>query len=86
MRKKLAILLTVALFPLSGAVACGQAVEDRVRDEVNNQVDKGKQRANEEIEKGKKKLQKEAGKAQKRIQEGAKNAQKQAKEKVGGGQ
>ena len=82
MRRKLAILLAVALIPTSGAVACGQAIEDRARDEVNKQVEKGKQRANDEIQKGKERLQKEAKKAQKQVQEGAKKAE----EKAGGGQ
>ncbi len=92
-RKKLAALLVVSLIPMSGAVACGQAIEDRARDEVNKQVEKGKQRVNEEVQKGKKQLQEEAGKAQKQAEQGAKNAQKQAeqvgqdaKKAAGGGQ
>ena len=86
MRRRLAILLMVALIPFTGAVACGQAVEDQVRDEVNKQVEKGKKRANEEIQKGKERLEKEAEKARKQVEEGARNAQKKAEEEAGGGQ
>ncbi len=51
MRRKLAVLLMVALIPLSGAAACGQAIEDRAREEVDKQVEKGKQRVNDEVQK-----------------------------------
>jgi len=92
-RKKLATMLVVALVPMSGAVACGQAIEDRARDEVNKQVEKGKQRVNEEVQKGQKKLEEGAGQVRKQAEDGAKNAQKQAeqvgqnaKDKAGGGQ
>ena len=92
-KKKLAILLMVALIPASGAVACGQAIEDRARDEVNKQVEKGKQRVNDEVQKGQKKLEEGAGQVQKQVEDGAKKAQKQAeqveqnaKEKAGSGQ
>jgi len=81
-RRKLAALLLVALIPMSGAVACGQSIEDRARDEVDKQM-----------EKGQKKLEDGAGKVQKQVEEGARKAQKQAeqvkqdaKEKAGGGQ
>ena len=30
-RRKLAVLMMVALVPMSGALACGQAIEDRAR-------------------------------------------------------
>ena len=69
-RRKLAVLMMVALVPMSGAVACGQAIEDRARQEVDKQVEKGKQRVNEEVQKGKKQLQEEAGKVQKQAEEG----------------
>ena len=82
MKKKLAILLMVALIPASGAVACGQAIEDRARDEVNKQVEKGKQRVNDEVQKGRDRVEKELSNAQKQVQDGA----NQAKEKAGGGQ
>jgi sensor domain CHASE-containing protein len=81
-RRKLAVLLVVVLVPMSGAVACGQAIEDRARQEADKQVEKGKQRVNEEVQKGQKKLEQEAGKVQKQVEDGAKNAQK----KAGGGQ
>ena len=78
MRKKLAVLLVVSLIPMSGAVACGQAIEDRARDEVNKQVEKGKQRVNEEVQKGKKQLQEEAGKVQKQAEQVGQDAKKAA--------
>ena len=78
MRKKLAVLLVVSLIPMSGAVACGQAIEDRARDEVNKQVEKGKQRVDEEVQKGKKQLQEEAGKVQKQAEQVGQDAKKAA--------
>ena len=86
MRRTLAVLLVAAFVPMSGAVACGQAVEDRVKQEVDKQVQKGEDRVNKELEKGQKKLEKEAGKVQKQIEEGAKDAKKQAEKKAGSGQ
>ncbi len=79
MRRRLAVLLMVALMPMSGAVACGQAIEDRAREEVDKQVDKGKQRVNDEVQKGQDRIEKELTNAQKQAQDGA----KQAKEKAG---
>jgi len=81
-RKRLAVLLVVALVPMSGAVACGQAIEDRARDEVNKQVEKGKQRVNDEVQKGQDRIQREISNAQKQVEQGAQDAQK----KGGGGQ
>ena len=86
MRKKLAVLLTVALIPLSGAVACGQAIEDRAREEVDKQVEKGKQRVNEEIDKGQKRIQDEVTNAQDRVSQGVNDAQKEAEKRTGGTQ
>jgi len=80
MRRRLAVLLMVALMPMSGAVACGQAIEDRAREEVDKQVEKGKQRVNDEVQKGQDRVEKELTNAQKQAQDGA----KQAKEKAGG--
>ena len=79
MRRRLAVLLMVALIPMSGAVACGQAIEDRAREEVDKQVEKGKQRVNDEVQKGQDRVEKELTNAQKQVQDGA----KQAKEKAG---
>jgi Skp family chaperone for outer membrane proteins len=79
-RRKLAVLLVVSLIPMTGAVACGQAIEDKARDEVNKQVEKGKQRVNEEVQKGQKKLQEGAGDVQKQAEKGVKDAQKQAEQ------
>jgi Skp family chaperone for outer membrane proteins len=81
MRKRLAVLLMVALVPMSGAVACGQAIEDRARQEVDKQVEKGKQRVNDELQKGQDRVEQELTNAQKQVEEGVQNAGKQ-----GGGQ
>ena len=78
MRRKLAMLLVVALVPMFGAAACGQAVEDRVKQEVDKQVQKGQKRIDKELEKGQKKLEREAGKVRKQVEEGAKDARKKA--------
>ncbi|CAA9459025.1 MAG: hypothetical protein AVDCRST_MAG02-1828 [uncultured Rubrobacteraceae bacterium] len=86
MRKRLAILLAVALMPLSGAVACGQAIEDRAREEVDKQVEKGKQRVNDEIDKGQKRIEDEVTNAQDRVSQGVDDAQKEAEKRAGGGQ
>ena len=86
MRRKLAMLLMVTFVPMFGAAACGQAVEDRVNQEVDKQVQKGQKRIDKELEKGQKKLEKEAGKARKQVEESAKDAKKKAEEKAGSGQ
>jgi Skp family chaperone for outer membrane proteins len=80
-RRKLAVLMMVALVPMSGAVACGQAIEDRARQEVDKQVEKGKQRVNDELQKGQDRVEQELTNAQKQVEEGVQNAGKQ-----GGGQ
>jgi F0F1-type ATP synthase membrane subunit b/b' len=81
-RRKLAVLMVVALVPMSGAVACGQAIEDRARQEVDKQVEKGKQRVNDEIQKGQDRVEQELTNAQEQVQDGVQNAGKQG----GGGQ
>ena len=86
MRRKLAMLLMVTVVPIFGAAACGQAVEDRVKQEVDKQVQEGQKRVDKELKKGQKKLEKEAGKVRKQIEEGAQNAKKQAEKKAGSGQ
>jgi F0F1-type ATP synthase membrane subunit b/b' len=86
MIRKLAVLLVVALVPMYGAAACGQAVEDRVNQEVDKQVQKGQERVNKELEKGQKKLEQEAGQARKRAEESVKDATKKAGEKAESGQ
>lgn len=86
MRRKLAMLLMVTFVPIFGAAACGQAVEDRVKQEVDKQVQEGQKRVDKELKKGQKKLEKEAGKVRKQIEEGAQNAKKQAEKKAGSGQ
>ena len=87
MRRKLALLLVVALVPMSGAVACGQAVEDRVKQEVDKKVQEGKKRVNKELEKGQTKLKREAAyRVRKQVEEGAQDVKKQAEKKAGSGQ
>jgi F0F1-type ATP synthase membrane subunit b/b' len=81
-RRKLAVLMMVALLPMSGAVACGQAIEDRARQEVDKQVEKGKQRVNDEVQKGQDRVEQELTNAQEQVKEGVQNAGKQG----GGGQ
>ena len=83
MKRRVAALLMVVLIPLSGAVACQQAVEDRVRNEVEKKVQEGEQRAKEELRKGQKRAEKEARKAQKQIERGAEKVRKQAEKKAG---
>ena len=68
MRRKLAMLLVVALVPMAGAAACGQAVEDRVKQEVDKQVQEGQKRVDKELKKGQKKLEKEAGKVREQVE------------------
>jgi hypothetical protein len=42
-RKKAVVLLAAAFVGLSGVAACGQAVEDEVRQRVEEKVEQGKQ-------------------------------------------
>ena len=86
MRRKLAMLLVVTLVPMFGAAACGQAVEERVKQEVNKQVQEGKKRVNKELDKGQTKLKSEAGKVRKPVEEGTRDARKQAEKEAGSGQ
>ncbi len=86
MRRKLAMLLVVALVPMAGAAACGQAVEDRVKQEVDKQVQEGKKRINKELEKGQTKLEREAGKVREQVEKEAQNVKQQAEKKGGSGQ
>jgi signal transduction histidine kinase len=81
-RRKLAVLMIVALVPMSGAVACGQAIEDRARQEADKQVEKAKQRVNDEVQKGQDRVEQELTNAQEQVKEGVQNAGKQG----GGGQ
>ena len=83
MRKKAVVLLAAAIVGLSGVAACGQAVEDEVRQRVEEKVEQGKQRAKEELEEGKQKLEREGRKAKKEIEQGVQKARKQAEDKAG---
>ena len=82
MRKKVVVLLAAAFVSLSGGAACGQAVEDEVRQRVEEKVEQGKQRAKEEVEKGKQRLEREGRKA-KKIEQEVQKVRKQAEEKAG---
>jgi F0F1-type ATP synthase membrane subunit b/b' len=82
-RKKVFVLLAAAFVGLSGGAACGQAVEDEVRQRVEEKVEQGKQRAKEEVEKGKQRLEREGQKAKKGIEQEVQKVRKQAEEKAG---
>ena len=83
MRRKVLVLLTAALVGLSGVAACGQAVEDEVRQRVDEKVEQGKQRAKKEIEKGKQRLEQEGQKAKKGIEQEVQKVRKEAEDRAG---
>ena len=83
MRRKVLVLLTAALVGLSGVAGCGQAVEDEVRQRVDEKVEQGKERVKKEIEKGKQRLEQEGQKAKKEIEKEVQKARKQAEDKAG---
>ena len=83
MRRKVLVLLAAAIVGLSGVAACGQAVEDEVRQRVEEKVEQGKQRAKEEVEKGKQRLEREGQKAKKEIEQEVQKVRKQAEDKAG---
>ena len=60
---KVLVLLAAALIGFSGITVCGQAVEDQVRQRVEEKVEQGKQRAKKEFEKGKQRLEQEGDRA-----------------------
>jgi uncharacterized protein HemX len=82
-RRRVLVLLAAALIGLSGVVACGQAVEDEVRQRAEEKVEQGKQRAKKEIEKGKQRLEREGQKAKKEIEQEVQKVRKQAEDKAG---
>ena len=82
-RSKVLVLLAAVFVGLSGVTACGQAVEDEVRQRVDEKVEQGKQRAKEEIENGKQRLEREGQKAKKGIEQEVQKARKQAEDKAG---
>ncbi len=83
MRWKVVVLLAAAFVGLSGAWACGQAVEDEVRQRVEDKVEQGKQRAKEEIEKGKQRLEREGQRAKKEMEQEVQKVREQAEDKAG---
>jgi len=82
-RRKVLVLLTAALVGFSGVAACGPAVEDEVRQRVEDKVEQGKQRAKKELEKGKQRLEQEGEKARKEIEKEVQKVRKQAEDKAG---
>ena len=82
-RRKVLVLLAAAFVGLSGVAACGEAVEDEVRQRVEEKVEQGKQRAKEEVEKGRQRLEKEGQKAKKKIEQEVQKVRKQAEDKAG---
>jgi len=82
-RRKVVVLLAAAFVGLSGVAACGQAVEDEVRQRVEDKVEQGKQRAKKEIEKGKERLEQEGRKAKEKIEQEGQKLRKQAEDKAG---
>ena len=83
MRRNVLVLLAAAFVGLSGVAACGQAVEDEVRQRVEDKVEQGKQRAKKEIEKGKQRLEQEGQKAKKKIEQEGQKVRKQVEDKTG---
>ena len=83
MRRKVLVLLAAAIVGFSGVAACGQAVEDEVRQRVEEKVEQGKQRAKKELEKGKERLEQEREKARKEIEQEVQKVRKQAEDKAG---
>jgi Skp family chaperone for outer membrane proteins len=82
-RRKVLVLLAGAIVGFSSIAACGQAVEDEVRQRVEDKVEQGKQRAKKELEKGKQRLEREGEKAKKEIEQEVEKARKQAEDRAG---
>jgi F0F1-type ATP synthase membrane subunit b/b' len=82
-RRKVLVLLAASIVGFSGIAACGQAVEDEVRQRVEEKVEQGKQRAKKEIEKGKQRLEQEGQKAKKKIEQEGQKVRKQVEDKTG---
>ena len=83
MRRKTLVLVTAAIVGVSGVAACGQAVEDEVRQRVEDKVEQGKQRAKKELEKGKQRFEQEGQKAKEEIEQEGQKLRKQAEDKAG---
>jgi hypothetical protein len=82
-RRKVLVLLAASIVGFSGVAACGQAVEDEVRQRVEEKVEQGKQRAKKELEKGKQRLEQEGVKAKKEIEKEVQKARKQGEDAAG---
>lgn len=83
MRRKILVLLTAAIVGMFGVAACGRAVEDEVRQRVEDKVEQGKQRAKKELKKGKQRLEQQGEKAKKEIEQEVQKARKQAEDRAG---
>jgi len=66
----------------SGVAACAQAVEDEVRQRVEEKVEQGKQRAKKELEKGEQRARKELEKGKQRLEQEGEKAKKEIEQEV----
>jgi vacuolar-type H+-ATPase subunit H len=77
MKKRFAALFATALISMFGAAACAdqlqQEAEQRAREEVDKQVEKGRQEVEKQVEKGR-------TEAEKQIQEGRQQVEKKVNE------
>jgi ElaB/YqjD/DUF883 family membrane-anchored ribosome-binding protein len=77
MKRRFATLFVAALVSMFGAAACGgqlqDEVEQRARDEINKQVEKGRTEAEKRIQEGRQQ-------AEERLQEGRKQVEQKVQE------
>lgn len=77
MKRRFAALFAAALISMFGVVACAdrlqEDVEQRAREEIDKQVDKGRQEVEKQVEKAR-------TEAEQQLQEGRKQAEKKIKE------
>jgi flagellar biosynthesis/type III secretory pathway M-ring protein FliF/YscJ len=80
-RRKVLVLLAAAIVGFSAVAACGQAVEDQVRQRVEEKVEQRKQRAKKELEEGKQRARKELEKGKQRLEQEGEKAKKEMSKK-----
>jgi vacuolar-type H+-ATPase subunit H len=77
MKRRFAALFAAALISMFGVVACAdqlqQEAEQRAREEIDKQVDKGRQEVEKQVQKGR-------TEAEKKLQEGRQQVEKKVKE------